>query len=200
MTIPGPDGLPGALTAGAIGIHTLEAAAELIIGCGCWLHRDDFTSRFVAFGPDSSDAGTMLASIDWEAAITALDAGELPCSGGERRVLRLAASIAAGTPVSLSDALTGIDDRNATLASQAVARAAGQTRPTSAMMTDLADLLTVLDEFLRSSQEVTALLERFLAASGERHAGYHASLLIDWASFTAASHRRLTGHETSAPA
>jgi hypothetical protein len=85
----------------------------------------------------------MLASIDWEAAITALDTGELPCSGGERRALRLAASIAAGTPVSLSDALTGIDDCNTTLAIQAVARAAGQTWLTSNMMTDLADLLTL---------------------------------------------------------
>jgi hypothetical protein len=59
-------------------------------------------------------------------------------------------------------------------------------------MTDLADLLTVLDEFLRSSQEVTALLlERFLAGRGEPHAGYHASLLIDWASFTVLRHRKL---------
>ena len=190
MTNPDPAGLPGALTASAIGIHTLEAAADLIIGCGCWLHRDDFTNRFVNTEPDSDDPGTMLASIDWEAVIAALDAGELPCSGGERRVLLLAASIAAGTPVSLGDALTGIDDRNAGLAIQAVARATGQTWLTSAMMTDLADLLTVLDEFLRSSQEVTTLLERFLTARGERHPGYRASLLIDWASFTAARHRQ----------
>jgi hypothetical protein len=200
MTIPGPAGLPGALTAAAIGIHTLEAAAEFIIGCGCWLHRDDFTSRFVTVGPDSSDAGTMLASIDWEAAVTALDAGELPCSGGERRVLRLAASIAAGTLVSLSDALAGIDDRNAVLAIQAVARAAGQTWLTSNMMTDLAELLTVLDEFLRSSQEVTVLLERFLAARAGEQPGCHAGLLIDWASFTALRCRQIAGHETSAPA
>ncbi len=39
-------------------------------------------------------------------------AGELPCSSGERRMLLLAASIAAGTPVSLCDTLTGIDRRN----------------------------------------------------------------------------------------
>ncbi|MGD0246842.1 MAG: hypothetical protein ABSB59_41830 [Streptosporangiaceae bacterium] len=195
MTIPGPADLPGALTASAVGIHSLEAAAEFIIGCGCWLHRDDFTSRFITAGPDGDDAGTMMASIDWEAAISALDAGELPCSNGERRVLRLAASIAAGTPVSLSDTLTGIDDRNATLAIQAVARAAGQTWLTSNMMTDLADLLTVLDEFLRSSEEVTAFLERFLAGRGGQHPGYHASLLIDWAAFTALRHRQLAGHE-----
>jgi hypothetical protein len=62
MTIPGPADLPGALTTGATGVHALEAAAEFIIGYGCWLHRDDFTSRFVTAGPDSSDPGTMLAA------------------------------------------------------------------------------------------------------------------------------------------
>lgn len=103
MIIPDPAGLPGALTAGTAGIYALEAGTELIIGCGCWLRREDFTSRVIT-AVDGNDQGTMLASIDWEAAIAALDAGELPCSNGERRVLRLAASIAAGTPVSLSDA------------------------------------------------------------------------------------------------
>jgi hypothetical protein len=85
MIIPDP--------AGAAGIYALEAGTELIIGCGCWLRREDFTSRFIT-AVDGNDQGTMLASIDWEAAIAALDAGELPRSNGERRVLRLAASIA----------------------------------------------------------------------------------------------------------
>jgi hypothetical protein len=31
----------------------------------------------------------------------------LPCSGGERRILQLSASLAAGTPVSLRDTVTG---------------------------------------------------------------------------------------------
>jgi hypothetical protein len=118
---------------------------------------------------------------------------------GERRVLRLASSIAAGTPVSLSDALAGIDDRNAILA---VGRRP-RRRPDLAdhpMTADLAELLTVLDEFLHSSEEVTALPERFLAGCGEQHPGYHASLLIDWAPFTALRHRQLAGHETSTPA
>ena len=39
--------------------------------------------------------------------------GELPASGGERKMLLLASSIAGGTPVSLNDALPGIDRRNA---------------------------------------------------------------------------------------
>jgi hypothetical protein len=51
--------------------------------------------------------------------------------------------------------------------------------------------LTVLDEFLRSSQELTALLERFLAGRGGHHPGYHVGLLIDWTSFTALRHRQL---------
>jgi hypothetical protein len=50
--------------------------------------------------------------IDWDAAITALHAGELPCSGGERRVLELSSSVAGGTLVNLSDAVTGLDDGN----------------------------------------------------------------------------------------
>jgi hypothetical protein len=41
-------------------------------------------------------------------------------------MLRLAASIAAGVPVNLSDALTGIDHRNARLLTTAVLRANGQ--------------------------------------------------------------------------
>ncbi len=193
MTIPGPAGLPGALTASAVGIHSLEAAAEFIIGCGCWLHRDDFTSRFITAGPDGDDAGTTMASIDWEAAIAALDAGELPCSNGERRVLRLAASIAAGTPVSLGDALPGIDDRNATLVVQAVAHAAGQAWLSDRNLADLATLLATLDEFLRSIPQVPAMLAAFLESSGHQHPGYVAGVLIDEASFTALRLRQITG-------
>jgi hypothetical protein len=66
-----------------------------------------------------------VAAVDWQAAVSALDHGQLPCSSGERHVLKLAASIAAGTPVSLSDTLTGIDRRNARLAVKAVAKASG---------------------------------------------------------------------------
>jgi hypothetical protein len=50
-----------------------------------------------------------MAAIDWEAAITALDSGGLPCSGGERRILKLSASLAVGTPIDLRDTVTGTD-------------------------------------------------------------------------------------------
>jgi len=114
--------LAEALRACASGILPAEAGVSLLISCGGWLHRDDFTSQFIT----TADGATLMAAIDWQAAITALDHGQLPCSSGERHMLRLAASIAAGTSVSLSDALAGIDHRNASLLAAAVLHANGQ--------------------------------------------------------------------------
>jgi hypothetical protein len=116
--------LSDALRACARGIHPLEAGAGLLIDCGSWLHRDDFTSRFITTGTSISDGTTVLAATDREAAIAALHAGELPASGGERRMLLLASSLAGGTPVSLNDALAGINRRNTGLDVSAVAHAA----------------------------------------------------------------------------
>ena len=102
-------------------------------GSGCWLDREDFTSQFITTTGAGSD-GTATASSDWEAAIAALDAGELPCSGGEQRVLRLAASIAAG-----------------------------QTWLTDGTIAERARLLTRLDNFLRTSPAVMNALTAFMA-------------------------------------
>jgi hypothetical protein len=131
MTTLNPGRLADALRAGACGIHPLEAGAGLLIDCGSWLHRDDFTSRFITTGTSISDGVTLLASTDWEAAVTAMHAGGLPASGGERRMLLLAASIAGGTLVSLNDALPGIDRRNATFVVKAIAHATGQAIATT---------------------------------------------------------------------
>lgn len=128
MTTLNPRRLGDALRACARGLYPLEAGTSLLIDCGSWLHRDDFTSRFISTGTSISDA-PLLAAIDWEAAVTALHAGKLPASGGERRMLLLAASIAAGTPVNLNDALPGIDRRNAGLVVSAAAHAAGLPDP-----------------------------------------------------------------------
>jgi len=70
-------------------------------------------------------SGAVMAVVDWEAAVAALEAGRLPCSGGEGRILRLAASIAAGVPVDLREALTGLDEANSGLVAVAVLHAAG---------------------------------------------------------------------------
>jgi hypothetical protein len=78
----------------------------------------------VEFGRGIAD-GAVMAAIDWEGAVAALEAGRLPCSGGEGRMLRLAASMADGVAVDLGSALAGLDERNITLVAGAVLHAAG---------------------------------------------------------------------------
>lgn len=97
--------LPAALRAAAEGLYAIEAATGLFIAHGTWLHREDFSSRVIYHG-------TRKATVGGEAAVAALDAGELPGSGGERRMLRLAASLGDHATVSLGEAITGIDERN----------------------------------------------------------------------------------------
>ena len=108
----------------AKGLFSTEAAVELLIGHGSWLYREDFLEIAVEFGQGVT-GGAVMAAVDFEAAARALEAGALPCSGGEGRVLRIAASIAAGVPVDLREAVTGLDDNNAVLAAAAVLHAAG---------------------------------------------------------------------------
>ena len=71
-----------------------------------------------------------MAAIDWEAAVAALSRGELPCSGGEQRILKLSASLADGVPVDLRDAATGLDSRNIQRLITAIRHASGK-RPES---------------------------------------------------------------------
>jgi hypothetical protein len=120
-----PTGLAKALRAHARGLHPLEAAAELLVSHTYWLHRSDFTTDSI-----STRRGLLidieLAHVDWPSAITALDIGYLPCSAGEGRILRLAASLADGIPVDLRDALTSLDADNIDLVARAVLHAAGR--------------------------------------------------------------------------
>ncbi len=116
--------LSAALRAAAAGIHPDEAAAGLIISHGSFLARPDFVLH-IETAAGFSD-GTPMAWIDWDAVIAALDSGRLPASGGERRIVRIAASLAAGHPVSLRDAIPGLDQRNLGLVTAAIRHAAGQ--------------------------------------------------------------------------
>jgi hypothetical protein len=121
---------PAVLTAGlrahAQGLCCLEAAAELLIAQS-WLHRDDFTSRFITVHPGTG-SGQPVAVIDWSAVIAALGSG-LSCPGGEQRMLKITASLADGIPVDLRDTLTGLDRRNASIVIDAIARAMGYACP-----------------------------------------------------------------------
>lgn len=82
-----------------------EAAAELLIGHRSWVVRDDFVGRFVEVAPGLADDNVM-ALIDWEAALAAVDGGRLICSTSEAQMLRIAASLAVGVPVDLCGVLT----------------------------------------------------------------------------------------------
>jgi hypothetical protein len=115
-----------ALRAHAAGLLCAVAAVELLVGHAAWLRRNDFVDGFVCI-VDELAGESSLAWVDWRAVVTALDAGRLPCSGGEAGVLRVAASIAEGIPVDLGEVLTGLDERNLVLVAVAVLRAGGST-------------------------------------------------------------------------
>jgi hypothetical protein len=117
-----PATLAAGLRAHAQGLCCLEAAAELLIAQS-WLHRDDFTSRFVIVHPGIG-SGQPVVIIDWPAVIAALGSS-LPCSGGEQRMLKITASLADGIPVDLQDTLTSLDDTNLQLLITAIHRASG---------------------------------------------------------------------------
>jgi hypothetical protein len=101
---------------------TYEAAVELLIGHRWWLFRDDFLV-YVEFCRGFH--GESMAAIDWQAAWAAVEDGCLPCSSGERQVLRVAASIAEGVPIDLRDAVSSLDSVNSVLVARAVLAAAG---------------------------------------------------------------------------
>ena len=105
--------LAAGLRAGAAGLSCAEAG--LLISQESWLGRSDFTGPFIAVTP----------GLAGQAAVAAPGGGALPCSSGERRILHLAASIAAGVPADLGDALTGLDRAGITAAARAVLHAGG---------------------------------------------------------------------------
>jgi hypothetical protein len=100
------------------------AAVMLIDRHGHFLHEPAFR-RIIAAG-SSITTGQPLAVIRWKAAIHALDNGQLPCSGSEQAILRIAASLAdPGIAVHLRDNLGSLDHRNIALVTDAIKAANG---------------------------------------------------------------------------
>ena len=120
--------LDAALRAHAAGLHPDEASTELLISHGAILHRDDF-ARYIRTATSITDGTTPMAWVAWDAVLSALHGGQLPLSGGERRILTLTLSIAEGTPVSLRDAIPGLDNQNLELLIAAIRHTAGQPGP-----------------------------------------------------------------------
>jgi hypothetical protein len=116
--------LTAGLRAHARGLYHAEAAVDLLIGHQRWLRCEEFVVRFVWVGRALVGGGP-LAVVDWPAAVNALAAGRLACSRSEGCVLRIAASIAAGVPVDLSDCLSTLDKTNVGLVVAAVLHANG---------------------------------------------------------------------------
>jgi hypothetical protein len=106
----------------AKGLLVCEAAVELLIGHRCWLVRDDFLVHVEFCG---GFHGELMAAIDWRAAWTALEDGHLPCSSGERQILRVVVSIAEGVSIDLRDAVSCLDAVNSVLVARAVLAAGG---------------------------------------------------------------------------
>lgn len=94
----------------AMGINADHAAVDLIANHRVWLLRADFTP-FIQHGRHQS-TGDPTAAIRWRAAHTALQRGQLPCSGSEANVLRIASSLGAGIPIRLRHVLANLDHTN----------------------------------------------------------------------------------------
>ena len=116
--------LAALLRATAAGMLADTAAADLIIAHGRFLPDPAFR-RIIAAGASVTD-GQPFAVIRWNAALWALENGHLPCSGSERSVLLIAASLAEpGIAISLRENLGSLDRRNITLVTDAIAAANG---------------------------------------------------------------------------
>jgi len=96
------------LHVGAAGLPTEQAAIGLLAAHAHWLDRPDFI-RHIATSRSALDPEREIAVLDWPAALAALDTGGLPSSASERRMLRLAASLADQAEIRLGDAVTSLD-------------------------------------------------------------------------------------------
>jgi hypothetical protein len=137
--VPGGDGvragdggrLGAMLRAGARGMHADEAAVELLARHGHWTGHGEFARRFAQVAACPDPGGVPVACIDWQAAAGGLDGGGLlACSASEAGVLRIAASLGGGVPVSLRAVLGGLDHVNVALVARAVLHANGTTSAT----------------------------------------------------------------------
>ena len=120
-TLPA-DRLACLLRDAASGMTADMAAVDLICRHGHFLHDPAF--RGIIAAGSSITTGQPLAVIRWNAAIHALESGRLPCSGSERAVLRIAASLAEpGITISLRENLGNLDQRNIALVTSAITAA-----------------------------------------------------------------------------
>jgi hypothetical protein len=120
MNTPDPGDTVRALRAWARGLYTSEAAVELLTRA--------FGGRFARPGQPWVVAVADGYALDSEALAAAVEG---PYSSGERRLLGVAASLAGGPPVDLSDAVSGLDRTHTGLVLAGIAHANGSHEHTT---------------------------------------------------------------------
>jgi len=120
------DELAEALSRGASGMDTAEAAIGLLMAHGVWPARLA-AAQFVELSDADEPEEPRYAWVGWRHAVAALDGGTLTGgSGSDNRVLRIPASLSElGVPVDLADAVTGLDRHNLALVLGALSHANG---------------------------------------------------------------------------
>jgi hypothetical protein len=118
------DALAAALRNHAAGRLADTAAIDLLTGHGIWLHRSAFREHIHLLSRQLAGVAPM-AYVNWTATVAALQAGQLPCSGSEAAILRIAAGLGADIPTRLREVLGGLDHRNIALVTTAITRANG---------------------------------------------------------------------------
>jgi hypothetical protein len=117
--------LESALLRAAVGDYAAEAAVLLIADSGHWLPRLQAAGLVtIALDGDAVDGGPW-AAVQWGDLDRALRSGLISGTGGQRRLLRAAASLAEGQPVDLADLTAGLDRAELVLLLAALAHAAG---------------------------------------------------------------------------
>lgn len=107
------------LALGVEGIYLLEASLRLIVNHDYWLRRSDFAQFIVLGDPPGA------ASIDFVAATSALDHGQLQADSEQASILRIAASLATAYPVILREVVEGIEAPNIKHVAEAIMYADG---------------------------------------------------------------------------
>lgn len=121
---PVTDALAAALRNHAAGLLADTAAVDLLTGHGIWLHHSAFRQH-IHLPPQQTAGAVPMAYVDWTTTVAALQAGQLPCSGSEAAILRIAAGLGADIPTRLRDVLGSLDHRNIGLVTAAITHANG---------------------------------------------------------------------------
>lgn len=127
------NGIEGAVRAWAKGIYPTEAGVELLIRLGRVYEQAPWITEME---PRRTEVGSRgedrAAGVD----VDQLLDGSGVWSGGEQRMVRIAASLLGGPPVDLAEDVNGVDQENLALVLAAIAHANGSHEASSVEYND----------------------------------------------------------------